>query len=98
MEVPLVIELSLARRRLNALTETMNFNRFRLSLTVLAILPLGCVLSKASGYYADWTNSHFADIPSQAGPSSDPDGDGEANLVEFAFGTDPRVVGGISGL
>lgn len=48
-------------------------------------------------YYTNWAAVHFSDIPAQSGPLSDPDLDGEVNLVEFAFGTDPRVVGGIAG-
>jgi pectate lyase-like protein len=49
-------------------------------------------------FYNDWAAVHFADIPSQSGTTNDPDGDGEVNLVEYTFGTDPRVAGGSSGL
>jgi len=48
-------------------------------------------------YYTNWAAAHFSDIPAQSGPLSDPDHDGEANVVEFAFGTDPRATGGIAG-
>ena len=48
-------------------------------------------------YYTNWAAAHFSDIPSLSGPLSDPDLDGEANVIEFAFGTDPRVAGGIVG-
>ena len=41
--------------------------------------------------YNDWAAANFADIPAQSGVLADPDGDGEANLIEFAFGTDPRA-------
>src|SRR5262245_38650674 len=48
-------------------------------------------------FYNDWVAAHLSDIPSQSGTTNDPDGDGEPNLVEFAFGTDPRSGGGITG-
>jgi hypothetical protein len=48
-------------------------------------------------FYNDWAASHFSDIPGQSSPTNDPDGDGQVNLVEFAFGTDPRAPGGIAG-
>ena len=48
-------------------------------------------------YYTNWAAAHFSDIPAQSGPLSDPDQDGELNVVEFAFGTDPRAPGGIAG-
>jgi hypothetical protein len=48
---------------------------------------------RAAQYYNDWAVSHFSGNPAQAGPTNDPDGDGDVNLVEFAFGTDPLVAG-----
>ena len=48
-------------------------------------------------FYNDWATNHFSDLPAQSGWSNNPDGDGEINLVEFAFGTDPRAAGGITG-
>ena len=48
---------------------------------------------QASQYYNDWAASYFSGNPAQAGPTNDPDGDGDVNLVEFAFGTDPTVAG-----
>lgn len=48
-------------------------------------------------YYTNWAAARFSDMPAQSGPRSDPDQDGELNVVEFAFGTDPRVPGGIAG-
>src|ERR1700755_1654195 len=64
-----------------------------LTLCLTAVNPF----IRASQYYNDWTSNHLADIPAQAGPSDDPDGDSEPNLVEFAFGTDPRGGRGIAG-
>jgi hypothetical protein len=58
----------------------------------LAQLPLN-----GAQYYTNWVAAHFSDIPAQSGPLNDPDLDGEANVVEFAFGTDPRASGGIAG-
>jgi hypothetical protein len=49
--------------------------------------------SQATQYYNDWAASYFSGNPAQAGPTNDPDGDGDANLMEFAFGTDPTVAG-----
>jgi hypothetical protein len=48
---------------------------------------------RAAQYYNDWAASYFSGNPAQAGPTNDPDGDGDVNLVEFAFGTDPTVAG-----
>jgi hypothetical protein len=61
---------------------------------VALILPIS---TRASEYYTNWAGAHLADIPALAGPLSDPDGDGEVNLIEFVFGTDPRSAGGITG-
>lgn len=47
----------------------------------------------AAQYYNDWAATYFSGNPAQAGPTNDPDGDGSANLLEFAFGTDPTVAG-----
>ncbi|MGK0186750.1 MAG: subtilisin family serine protease [Verrucomicrobiales bacterium] len=38
--------------------------------------------------YAMWVATHFAENPDSA-PAMDPDSDGIANLLEYAFGTDP---------
>ncbi len=62
--------------------------------SVVALVPF---LATASQYYNDWAAAQFSDIPAQAGVLADPDGDGEANLTEFVFGTDPRASGGIAG-
>jgi hypothetical protein len=44
--------------------------------------------------YAVWKSGHFgtnADNPAIAGDSADPDGDGIANILEYAFGSDPNL-------
>lgn len=48
-------------------------------------------------FYADWATNHFADLPSQSGPLLDADLDRTTNLVEFTYGTDPRVVDSTAG-
>ena len=53
--------------------------------------------SPAAQFYNDWATNHFSDLPAQSGWTNDPDGDGEINLIEFAFGTDPRVGDGMGG-
>ena len=53
--------------------------------------------SNAAQYYTNWAAAHFSGNPALSGPLADPDGDGEPNVVEFAFGTDPLAPGGIAG-
>src|SRR6267378_1135977 len=58
-----------------------------------------CVVPVDSAqFYNDWAAAHFSDLPSQSGPFADADQDGQTNLVEFAFGTDPRLAGDFQGL
>jgi hypothetical protein len=65
----------------------------------IRLLPVFCALTLATlpshligaQFYNDWAASRFSDVPAQSGPLADPDQDGQANLFEFAFGTDPRV-------
>ena len=51
-------------------------------------------LTFAIGPFAQWQATHFSanelDDPAICGPEADPDQDGMKNLVEFAFGFDPR--------
>jgi hypothetical protein len=41
--------------------------------------------------YNTWKARNFALNPGVGSPESDPDGDGRANLLEYAIGTDPNV-------
>ena len=69
----------------------------RLNLFVLAIFHAGIFAANGAQFYNDWAATNFSDVPSQSSITNDPDGDGEMNLTEFAFGTDPRAAGGITG-
>ena len=44
--------------------------------------------SDGDGLPDDWEMQYFGNL--LAGPGDDPDGDGQDNFTEFAFGTDPR--------
>ena len=57
---------------------------------------LFCLNGSSAEFYTNWAAAHFSDILSQSGPSFDPDNDGQTNLIEFAFGTDPRVPSNLS--
>lgn len=63
-------------------------------LLVTLVIPLR---SACAQFYSDWATNHFSDLPSQSSPFLDADLDRETNLVEFAYGTDPRVVDSTSG-
>jgi Protein of unknown function (DUF1565) len=69
----------------------------RISLVLPVLFLLGLHSVAGAQYYNDWAALHFSDIPAQSGATNDPDGDGQPNLVEFAFGTDPRVADGQTG-
>ncbi len=44
----------------------------------------------AGGGYASWVATHFPGVPAdQTIATADPDGDGQPNLMEYAFDTDP---------
>ena len=70
-----------------------SFAVFGFAIVALTLMPFPL---NGAQYYTNWAAAHFSDIPAQSGPLADPDGDGEPNVVEFAFGTDPRVGGGIA--
>ena len=67
--------------------------------------PIACVVALtvslatasvwAAEFYNDWATHHLGAVPSQSGPTNDPDGDGVANLAEYTFGTDPLVADGL---
>ncbi|MEY4490166.1 MAG: hypothetical protein RIQ79_2674, partial [Verrucomicrobiota bacterium] len=61
-------------------------------LLLAAFLPASAA---AAEVYADWVKAYLADLPAQGSPLADPDGDGVVNLVEYAFGSDPRVGDGV---
>jgi hypothetical protein len=67
------------------------------NLLALLVFFLGLLPLDGAQFYCDWAATRFTDIPAQSGATNDPDGDGSANLVEFAFGTEPRVPDGITG-
>ena len=67
------------------------------ALAALSLIGLGFMPTCGAQYYNDWASTRFTDVPAQAGVMGNPDGDSEVNMVEFAFGTDPRVAGGLAG-
>jgi hypothetical protein len=71
-----------------------SFAMYGFALWMMALMPFPL---HGAQYYTNWATTNFSDIPAFSGPTADPDQDGEANLVEFAFGTDPRAPGGIAG-
>jgi hypothetical protein len=71
-----------------------SFAVFGFAIVALMLMPFP--LSGAQ-YYTNWAAAHFSANPAQGDPLADPDGDGELNVVEFAFGTDPLAGGGIAG-
>ncbi len=70
---------------------------FAICLAVLGLLMLLSFPLNAAQYYTNWAAAHFSGNPAQGDPMLDPDSDGELNVVEFAFGTDPLAPGGIAG-
>jgi hypothetical protein len=53
-------------------------------------------VGSASSPFASWASSFGLPVDQQT-PLADPDGDGVANLLEFATGSDPTVTGGSAG-
>ena len=64
---------------------------------VLVLCSLALPLSSSNGalFFNDWAATNLNTVPTQSGPTNDPDSDGAANLAEFAFGTDPLVGTGL---
>jgi len=69
----------------------------QISFVALACWTLMLSPSNAAEYYTNWAAIHFSSNPALGDPLADPDGDGEPNVVEFAFGTDPLAPDGIAG-
>lgn len=70
-----------------------------LRMMVVLLLLIGSMLrGSCTSFYSDWAATNFNDAPAQSGQWDDPDHDGERNTIEFAFGTDPRMPDGITGL
>ncbi|HUI06598.1 MAG TPA: right-handed parallel beta-helix repeat-containing protein [Verrucomicrobiae bacterium] len=71
--------------------------------TRLAAVSAALVVSLATTrlygaeFYNDWATNHLSSVPSQSGPTDDPDSDGTPNLAEYAFGTDPLHSDSIGG-
>ena len=51
--------------------------------------------SNAAAFFNDWAATNLNTVPTQSGPTNDPDSDGAANLAEFGFGTDPLAGAGL---
>lgn len=58
-------------------------------ITGLALACLAPAATLRAQAYADWAAAAFAGASADASPAADPDGDGRANLEEFAFGLAP---------
>ena len=81
--------------------ESANSPLFKCYIQVLIVffsLFISPLLVNGAELYNDWATNHLSSIPSQSGPTNDPDADGVANLAEFAFGTDPVVSDGVGSL
>jgi hypothetical protein len=90
--------LASPRRSLIFLSVTLLRSAILLSLTLLFLgNPVHQDQLRAAQFYNDWAAGYFSGNPAQATATNDPDGDGDANLVEFAFGTDPTTAGSDSG-
>src|ERR1017187_2862466 len=71
-----------------------SFAVFGFAIAALTLMPFPL---NGAQFYTNWAAAQFAGNPAQGDPLADPDSDGEANVVEFAFGTDPLASGGIAG-
>ncbi|MDX1681334.1 MAG: hypothetical protein R3242_11465, partial [Akkermansiaceae bacterium] len=50
------------------------------------------VLEEGTSTYDTWSTGSFANAVTDTAMTSDPDGDGRSNMMEFAFGTDPTLM------
>jgi hypothetical protein len=78
----------------NSVEFRTRFAVFGFAIAALTLMPFPL---NGAQYYTNWAAAHFSANPAQGDPLADPDGDGEPNVVEFAFGTDPLAGGGITG-
>ena len=74
-----------------------NYFEFQTGFVAFGLWMLMLFPSDAAQYYTNWAAIHFSGNPALGDPLADPDADGEPNVVEFAFGTDPLAPGGIAG-
>lgn len=82
----------------NSIGKPMNFSPYRhFGWLILALCSAALPLSSSNGaqFYNDWAATNLNTVPTQSGPTNDPDSDGVANLAEFAFGTNPLVGTGL---
>ncbi len=70
---------------------------FRASLLAPVLLVAANLPLAGAQFYNDWVSNRFTLYPTQTGPTNNPDGDADVNLVEFVFGTDPQVANGNAG-
>jgi hypothetical protein len=73
------------------------FVGFGFAIIALTLMPFPL---NGAQYYTNWAAVYFTSNPAQGDPLADPDSDGEPNVVEFAFGTNPTnslAGGGITG-
>lgn len=76
---------------------SQNTVKIQTGFAIFGLLMLMSAPLRGAQYYTNWVAAHFTNNPAQSGELLDPDGDGEPNVVEFAFGTDPLASGGITG-
>ncbi len=88
-----------SRTCLGATKSTFEFRaRFAVFGFAIAALTLMPFPLNGAQFYTNWAAVYFSGNPALGDPLADSDSDGEANLVEFAFGTDPLAGGGIAGV
>jgi hypothetical protein len=88
-----------SRTCLGTTKSTFEFRaRFAVFGFAIAALTLMSFPLNGAQFYTNWAAVYFSGNPALGDPLADPDSDGEANLVEFAFGTDPLAGGDTTGL